>query len=246
MQLAAAAGFHVGRRESRRSPFIPIASNGATLEAAIAATQTKFRANLRRRMRNLEKIGPVTLQRYTGFDSGVFEQFLDLEHSGWKGRNGTSIRSDESVTRYYRMLAQGAARGGHLAMYALESDGEPIAMHLGIVIGGRYMVPKLTYSELHHEFAPGHLLIQEVLRDCIARGLTEFDFLGDEMPWKMEWTDQIHTYHRVHIFNRTVAGRTAYLNRYHVLTRVRAAERRIAAAGLAIAHAAQHLGETRP
>ena len=212
----------------------------------MAATQTRFRANLRRRMRNLEKIGPVGLKRYTEFHPGVFEQFLELEHSGWKGRNGTSILSDESVTRYYRRLAQGASRGGHLAIYALESDGEPIAMHLGIVIGGRYMVPKLTYSELHHEFAPGHLLIQEVLRDCVERGLTEFDFLGDEMPWKMEWTDQIRLYHRVHIFNRTLAGRAAYVNRYQVLTRARAAERRIAAVGQAITRVAQPPGDKRP
>ena len=71
-------------------------------------TGSKFRANLRRRMRNLEKIGPVELKRYADFDSAVFEQFLELEHSGWKGRNGTSILSDPQSVAYFRAFALAA------------------------------------------------------------------------------------------------------------------------------------------
>jgi CelD/BcsL family acetyltransferase involved in cellulose biosynthesis len=225
--LAEAAGYPVGRRSSRRSPFVPIPTVAAGDEPIIAATGTKFRANLRRRMRNLEKAGPVELKRYDHFDSAVFEQFLELEHSGWKGRNGTSILSDPQTVAYFRALALAAARHGYLAIYALECDGEPVAMHFGLTHGRRYMVPKLAFSELHHEYAPGQLLVQEVIRDCAARGFTEFDFLGNAMSWKMEWTDQIREYHRVHIFNRTAAGYFAWRSRYSLLTRAQAIRRRL-------------------
>jgi CelD/BcsL family acetyltransferase involved in cellulose biosynthesis len=199
-------------------------------EPDIAATGAKFRANLRRRKRNLEKIGPVELKRYADFDPAVFEQFLELEHGGWKGRNGTSILSDPKSVAYFRALALAAARHGYLAIYALECDGEPIAMHFGLTHGRRYMVPKLAFSELHHEYAPGHLLVQDVIRDCAARGFTEFDFLGNAMPWKMEWTDQIREYHRVHIFNRTTAGYLAWRSRYSLLTRAQEIRRRLQSA----------------
>jgi CelD/BcsL family acetyltransferase involved in cellulose biosynthesis len=227
MQFAEQAGFRVGRRVSRNSPFVPIPAGEADPLAALSVPTSKFRANLRRRMRNLEKIGPVELRRWTEYSSERFDQFLELEHSGWKGRNGTSIRSNPRDAGYYRALAQGAARNGYLSMYALECDGELVAMHFGITDGRRYLVPKLTFSELHHEYAPGHLLIQEVIRDCAARGCTEFDFMGDVMPWKLEWTDQLRTYHRVHIFNRTVAGRLAFWSRYAVLPRAQSLRRRL-------------------
>ena len=229
MQLAEAAGYRIGRRVSRCSPYISLPAGNPDPVATLPVPTSKFRANLRRRMRNLEKIGPVDLKRYPDFDSAAFEQFLELEHSGWKGRNGTSILSDSRSVAYYRSLAKAAAQNGYLAMYALECDGEPIAMHLGLTHGRRYMVPKLTYSELHHEYAPGHLLVQAVIQDCAARGFTEFDFLGNAMTWKMEWTDQIRGYHRVHIFNRTVGGSLAYRSRYSLLTRAQAIRRRLQA-----------------
>jgi CelD/BcsL family acetyltransferase involved in cellulose biosynthesis len=227
MQLAHQAGHPVGRRLSRTSPFVQIPAGETDPLAALPVPPSKVRANLRRRMRNLEKIGPVELKRWTEFSSDRFDQFLELEHGGWKGRNGTSIRSNPRDVGYYRALAQGAARNGYLAMYALECDREPVAMHFGITDGHRYLVPKLAFSELHHEFAPGHLLIQEVIRDLAARGFTEFDFMGDAMPWKLEWTDQLRTYHRVHIFNRTVAGHLAYRSRYTVLPRAQSLRRRL-------------------
>ena len=227
MQLAEQAGYPVGRRVSRYSPYVPISSDDSDPIAALPIPTSKFRANLRRRMRNLEKIGPVQLKRWTEYSAERFDQFLELEHNGWKGRNGTSIRSGSRDVGYYRALAQGAGRNGYLSMYALECDGEPVAVHFGITDGRRYLVPKLTFSELHHEYAPGHLLIQEVIRDCAARGITEFDFMGDVMPWKLEWTDQLRTYHRVHIFNRTVAGRLAFRSRYTILPRAQSLRRRL-------------------
>jgi CelD/BcsL family acetyltransferase involved in cellulose biosynthesis len=225
MQSAEASGFCVGRRMSRRTPFIAIPADASSLEAILPDTSAKFRANVRRRMRNLEKIGPVVLKRHSEFDESLFMRLLALEHAGWKGRNQTSILSDSRLVRFYRSLAQSASANGYLCMYSLECAGEPVAMHLGLSRFGQYLVPKLAFDEGKHEFAPGHLLVSEVLRDCVARRCREFDFLGNEMPWKLEWTRQLRNHHRVHIFNNTVAGRAAYVSRYKVLSGVRALTR---------------------
>jgi CelD/BcsL family acetyltransferase involved in cellulose biosynthesis len=213
LDLARSNGYPIGRRIVRSTPYLTLDPD-ASLERNVPAATTKFLANLRRRRRNLEKIGPVELVRRTSYDDGFFNQFLILEHAGWKGSNGTSILSDPAMTSYYRRLAQAAAANGTLVMYSLECAGEPVAMHLGLAAGGRYLVPKLAYSERHHAHAPGHLLIHDVLEDCLERRFTEFDFLGGEMPWKREWTDQLRIHCRAHIFNRTAAGRLAKAVRY--------------------------------
>ena len=87
----------------------------------------------------------------------------------------------------------------------------------GLTVGNRYLVPKLTYDETRHEFAPGHLLVQEVLRDCVARGLSEFDFLGVAAPWKMEWAPAVRTFHHSYVFARGMTGRSAHTVRFRLL-----------------------------
>ena len=210
--LAGQAGFSVGMRQSRATPYISLDGN---LDRP-GDTGSKFLANLRRRRRNLEKLGEVRLVRTENNDPDRFMRFLELEHSGWKGRNGTSILSNRADTDYHREIARLAAESGHLALYSLELNGEPIAMHFGLMIGNRYSVPKLAFAEHMHEYAPGHLLVWDILRDLTARGAREFDFLGNQMPWKREWTQRCRIQHRVHIFNRTLAGQAAYRLRYGV------------------------------
>jgi CelD/BcsL family acetyltransferase involved in cellulose biosynthesis len=94
-------------------------------------------------------------------------------------------------------------------------------MHFGTAVGSRYAIPKVAFNEDFHEFAPGQLLIWAVLEDLLARGFTEFDFLGDSKPWKEEWTDQVRVHHRAHIFNTTVMGRLASVMRYEAAPRVK-------------------------
>ncbi|HKG24052.1 MAG TPA: GNAT family N-acetyltransferase, partial [Thermomicrobiales bacterium] len=186
-------------------------------EQAIAHTGTKFRANVARRMRNLERTGPVRLVRTEEADPEWLDRFFTLEATGWKGRQGSAIACDLTRRAYYEALAAEAARHGYLTLYALECGVEPIAMHFGLTINGRYLVPKLAYDETRHEFGPGHLLIREILRDGVARGLTEFDFLGDTAPWKREWAPAERAYYHVYIFGNNAMGRLAHAVRFRLL-----------------------------
>jgi CelD/BcsL family acetyltransferase involved in cellulose biosynthesis len=215
-QLAAIAGNKTGHRISRRTPYLPINSTSNDLADLAPGTTAKFRANLRRRRTRLGDLGPIEVKRVTAFDDVYLQRFLELENSGWKGASQTSILSRERMNTYYRSLTASAAANGYLAMYTLEAGGEVIAMHLGLALAGRYFVPKLSYDERRHQFGPGHLLVSEVLADCAARGITEFEFLGDDTEWKRAWTDQVHVHYRAHVFNNTVAGRAAWLTRYRI------------------------------
>ena len=59
-------------------------------------------------------------------------------------------------------------------------------------------------------FAPGKLLLIEVLEDAFAHGLTRFDFLGDEDPYKLEWATGLRDLLLVQFFAPTMRGRTAW------------------------------------
>jgi CelD/BcsL family acetyltransferase involved in cellulose biosynthesis len=93
-------------------------------------------------------------------------------------------------------------------MFFLRLDGRAIAFQYGLLVDRRYYLLKPAYAEDLAECSPGQLLMEEVLKDCIARELEEFDFLGPDMPWKRDWTPQTRTHNWLYVFRDHALGRT--------------------------------------
>jgi CelD/BcsL family acetyltransferase involved in cellulose biosynthesis len=203
---ARSAGLSTGTWESLQSPYIPLP---ATREAFQATLQAKFKANCRRRRKKLEEKGEVTFERVEGglaLESALEEGFA-LEQSGWKGQRGTAMAQDSGTRGFYTELARDAAYSGRLSLYFLRLDGRPVAFHYGLTYGERYFLLKPGYDESLKECSPGQLLMEEVLADCISRGLREFDFLGPDMVWKRDWTDKVRRHTWLSVFNGSAFAR---------------------------------------
>lgn len=198
LRLAEADGFPIGRWESMNSPYISLA-------AGPDAT-SKFRSNLRRRLRNLEARGPVSFERVDRADPALLTAFYELERSGWKGKEGSAIAQAEATKQYYDDLAEYSSKLGLLSIYVLRHGSKIIAMQYGFTAAGRYHISKPAYDEAHKEFSPGQLLMEKVIADCTERGLTELDFLGMPMSWKLDWTKQIRRHEFCYIFRNSSYG----------------------------------------
>ncbi len=199
-------GLPVGAWEGERSPYLAFPS---TYEELLATKSPAFRANLRRRRRQLEKAGVLTLERVTSRE-GLIERLdegLALERSGWKGRRGTAIAQDKRTRDFYTDVAKAAALHGYLSLFFLRLDGRPIAFHFGLVHDGIYSVPKLAYDEALRGASPGLVLVEEVIKDGISRGLRGYDFLGAEAEWKNKWSSSVRPNHWLFIFRDTLLGR---------------------------------------
>jgi CelD/BcsL family acetyltransferase involved in cellulose biosynthesis len=155
------------------------------------------------------------------------EEGFELERRGWKGRRGTAIAQDRVVRGFYTALARTAAERGQLALHFLRLDGRAIAFHYALEHGGRYLLLKPAYDEGLRELSPGQLLTWEVFRSCIARGLTEFDFLGPDMPWKRDWASVTRRHTWLWIFRPTVAGRLAWAAKFRWVPAVEKVVRRL-------------------
>ncbi len=205
-ERAKARGLPVGTWPSLNSPYIPLPKTQEELQARL---QSKFKANCRRRRKKLEEKGKVTFERVDGGPDleARLEEGFALEQSGWKGERGTAIAQDGATRGFYSELARTAAAQGELSLYFLRLDGRAVAFHYGLTHGGTYLLLKPGYDEALKECSPGQLLMEEVLRDCIARGLTEFDFLGPDMIWKRDWTDRARQHTWLFVFRDTTLGR---------------------------------------
>ena len=227
LRLARRDGYPVAVRESMRSPYIPLPERGGTVDVVLSEVDTKFRSNLRRRMRRLQASGPVRLRRHDRADRDVLNQFYELEASGWKGSQGTAIACDPAARRFYDDAAREAERNDSLALYTLACGDRPVAMHFGLVHRGRYYLVKTAYDPAVKECSPGQLIVLEVLRDLLSRGVCEFDFMGMSMAWKRDWTNHERVYLRGLLFRTSPRGRILHAARTVVGPRVKRAVRRL-------------------
>ncbi|HYV86241.1 MAG TPA: GNAT family N-acetyltransferase [Patescibacteria group bacterium] len=203
---ATAAGFPSGAWESQRSPFVPLPPSYDDLEARLSS---KFKANLRRRRRRLEERGTITVERVTG---GLeleerLEDCFSLERSGWKGRQGTAAGQSKRTRGFYTGLARHAAREDYLSLFFLKLDGKPIASQYGLTRRGVYSLVMTCYDEAFSEYSPGHLLLESVMKRCVDGGLCEFDFLGCDLGWKLDWSSTVRSHHWFFIFRDNRLGR---------------------------------------
>jgi CelD/BcsL family acetyltransferase involved in cellulose biosynthesis len=220
--LARADRHLTGRWESQRSPRVAL---GGGLPPAEERTSAKFRANLRRRARRLGEAGAVSLERTGGLDGldVALGEFLALEASGWKGERGSAIARDARLVAFYARVARDAAGRGALALRTLRLDGRAVAVHLGLVHGGAFHLPKTAYDEALGSLSPGQLLQREVLAECEARGLSAFEFLGPDMPWKRDWEAGHVPHDWLYVYRPSFAGRAMHTLKHRVRPAVKEA-----------------------
>ena len=202
------AGLPGGRYRAQQSPvlFLP-----ATVAALRAGWGTKWRSNLARRRRILERHGVVAFRRLDASDPDLARQLelaFAIEAAGWKGRRGQPVDSDPRQRAFYLALARPAAAGGApgFALDLLELDGRMIAFHYGIERGGAYSLLLTGHDERYRDGAPGHLLTERLAERSIERGLAELDFLGCDLEWKRAWTDRVRPHDWLWLFRDTRAG----------------------------------------
>jgi CelD/BcsL family acetyltransferase involved in cellulose biosynthesis len=230
------AGFPTGTWESLSSPYLPLPAiaekpapaskkqkvqklptTDARYEQVEANLDAKFRQNLRRRRRRLAEKGKLEYRLVDNKDAKALDKaladFFDIEASGWKGEGGTAIALKPELVGYYTQLARDAAKRNALALGLLELDGKVIAAHFSMVHAGRHFLIKIGYDESLHVHSPGQQMVSDAIKDSCVRGLEEFDFLGPNMPWKLDWESKLRPHAWLTIFNRNRKAKLVYAAR---------------------------------
>ena len=208
-----------------RPPYVPLPSAEQGIGGLLARLDAKFRGNLRRRTRKLSQRGALDLVCSNG-PGAALDTFYALEMAGWKGREGSAIACDPSTRRFYDSVADAGEQVGELALYALTCNGKPVAMHYALRDGKRYYLLKTAFDEAHADCSPGQIITHEVMRELIARGYLEFDFLGGLMPWKRDWAPRLRPHASWYAYRGPV-GRVVYAIHTQVRKPIGRAARRL-------------------
>lgn len=175
-------------------------------ELALAGCSSSFRRNLRRQRKKLEAHGCVTLTlaRQGAELEAAFDEFLRLEASGWKGRDGrnSAIRLHPGLAGFYGELSERFSRRGECLIALLRLDGIPIAAQFCLLSGRTLSLQKIAYDEARQSEAPGNQLLHEMLAyACAEPGLDRLSLVTAPAWARGRWNPESQDVWEVYLFN---------------------------------------------
>ncbi len=131
----------------------------------------KKRKELRRQFARLSELGEVKFERRRDDHrlARWADDFLELEHSGWKGTAGSALASHHATARLFKEALSGAATQGKLERLTLTLNDEPIAMLVNFLTAPGAYSYKTAFDERYARYSPGVLVQRENL-DLLDHG----------------------------------------------------------------------------
>ena len=180
---------------SRHGVFLgpPTLRHVASLEGGfdgwMSRRSSRFRANLRRALRQAESVG-IETEWLTDFSDedlrkSAFERALAIDDASWKGESLQGLRASEMANFYERMTRR-LARRGALRMIFLKLGGKDIAMGFGAQSGPTLRGLQMSYVQEYAPYSPGNVLQARFIERIAAEGLQHYD-LGTDLGYKARW-----------------------------------------------------------
>jgi hypothetical protein len=128
-----------------------------------AISPSHFR-ELRRQWNRLQALGSVSynVARQPADIRLRMEEFLALEASGWKGRQGTAMVLDRYRCAFAREAITNLAEADSVRIHTLDLDGHAIASMVVFMMAGDAYTWKTAYDERYAKYSPGKLLMAEL------------------------------------------------------------------------------------
>jgi CelD/BcsL family acetyltransferase involved in cellulose biosynthesis len=144
-----------------------------------------------------------------------YQEFLEVEASGWKGAHGsgTAIKLNPHMDRFYRSLIESFGRAGRCEIQLLKLGEVAIAAQFCLACDDTLYTLKISYREDHARLAPGQMLNDLMLKHYSERKEDiRFVNLLTDPPSDRQWRPQRLQVSNLFVMNRTLSGALAYVN----------------------------------
>jgi CelD/BcsL family acetyltransferase involved in cellulose biosynthesis len=169
--------------------YIPLHSLDWDWDTYLAGRSKNFRRRVRRREKNLRRDHRVELRMSTASTlEAVLERFFDLHLLRWSKRGRSSLEA-AGVKPVLTGFAAAAERNGWLRLSLLEIDGSAVAAFLGWRVGRVYAFYQQGFDPAWSDHSVGFVLATMMIREAMAEGADEFDFLLGTEDYKRAFSD---------------------------------------------------------
>ena len=175
-----------------RRPHLASALEGkAYLEQAFSSSTRKKLRQHRRRLAAKGELKSVVVSEPTAVRT-VIDDFLKLEASGWKGREGNAILNYPARAQFARAMIGALADQGQAAIHMLTLDGRPVSMQIVLRAGTCAFTWKTAYDETLQDVSPGMLLLEDYTVALLADpNVSDVDSCSfDDSGYMAAWTER--------------------------------------------------------
>jgi CelD/BcsL family acetyltransferase involved in cellulose biosynthesis len=166
----------------------------------LSALGQKQRHELRRKRRRLQRTYPEARFR-TATPATLardMRRFVDL-HRGAEGRKGYFMQPE--IASFFERIALDFSLRGWLHLDFLEVEDVVLASTFGFELDGRFYLYNSAYDADAARLSPGLVLVSELVKESIARGVESFDFLRGPERYKYELGGQPVPLNNVRVLN---------------------------------------------
>ena len=174
---------------------VPGLSLPSTWDAYLAGLRRKDRHELRRKLRRLDAAGDHRLVLST---RETLASDLDRFH-GLMRESREEKRDFMGPDReaFFRDIVERMQAAGYLRLFLLELEDQPIAAVLAFDYAGRRHLYNSGYKLASGPLSAGFVLKALCIKDAIEQGLSYFDFLRGDEPYKFHLGARSEPIHRI-------------------------------------------------
>jgi|LNFM01.1.fsa_nt_gb CelD/BcsL family acetyltransferase involved in cellulose biosynthesis len=152
--------------------------------------------NRRRQARRLADTGPVTVERMTATpeagDAAEAAVALKRETLADRGEFAPAL-NDRRFAAFFRDACASSERPTGATVHTLSCDGKPVARKILLETTAASFLHVAVYDPAFERCAPGALLLENVIGDCIEKRRATLDLLPPLHAYKMDFADGVVT-----------------------------------------------------
>lgn len=184
---------------TEQAPYIDLSGISGP-EACEQLLASRGRRNRRRHERRLADQGPITVFSPPGGEKAglLARHAIDMKRQSLAGKGQISRAfADDRFKAFFADVAAGDRHPVPCRVAALRAGGDIAAIQITLDCKGHRFLHVTVYAQAFEKFGTGALLLEREVQRALEDGLTAFDLLAPQHPYKMEFagsTVAVHDY----------------------------------------------------
>ena len=194
------AGWAASFADDGTCPIVDL--EGHTFESFLGSVGASHRANIRRRLRALDREFDVRFEPITRHDDRrtALAALAAFHSRRYAARGGSTAFASVAARAFHEDATRLALESGWLRMYGLTLNRAMAAVMYGFHLDGRFYFYQHGYDETFSAQSIGLALMALTINAAISEGATEFDMLWGTEPYKSRWARRATVLQRVDLY----------------------------------------------
>lgn len=201
-------GMASGEIVGTMAPYMP--KNG-NWDNYLASKSSKFRNNMRRIEKKLEKAGEFRITCKNTVTSEDVDAMHKIEERSWKTDAGSPRLGNQKACKFFTEVLEKFSNNSWLDLWFLCLNQEPIAYSVNFAYRNKIFNYNVAYVSEHRNLYPGKALTVKTLEDAFNRNMTEYDFLRGNEAYKSDWTSQKRDLYYLAAYRKSLYSMMAYM-----------------------------------